>query len=82
MTNNFLDDVENNETLDLPQEVLNNVEADTYWCLSKFLDGIQVCFVIYIYFRSEPNCSKGLLHICSTRHTKNDIQASRTCWTR
>lgn len=26
----------------VPAEVLRNVEADTYWCVSKLLDGIQV----------------------------------------
>ena len=25
----------------LPPEVLNAVEADTFWCLSRLLDGIQ-----------------------------------------
>jgi TBC1 domain family member 2 len=25
----------------LPEDVLNNVEADTFWCMSKLLDGIQ-----------------------------------------
>lgn len=26
----------------VPEDVLRNVEADTYWCLSRLLDGIQV----------------------------------------
>ncbi|XP_037702108.1 TBC1 domain family member 22A isoform X2 [Choloepus didactylus] len=26
----------------VPEEALRNVEADTYWCMSKLLDGIQV----------------------------------------
>lgn len=26
----------------VPADVLRNVEADTYWCMSKLLDGIQV----------------------------------------
>lgn len=26
----------------VPAEVLRNIEADTYWCMSKLLDGIQV----------------------------------------
>lgn len=26
----------------VPAEVLRDVEADTYWCMSKLLDGIQV----------------------------------------
>jgi hypothetical protein len=37
--------VENVDTVDVssvPSEVLRNIEADTYWCMSKLLDGIQV----------------------------------------
>ena len=26
----------------VPEDVLRNVEADTYWCMSRLLDGIQV----------------------------------------
>lgn len=26
----------------VPTDVLRNVEADTYWCMSRLLDGIQV----------------------------------------
>lgn len=26
----------------VPADVLRNVEADTYWCMSRLLDGIQV----------------------------------------
>ena len=26
----------------VPAEVLRNIGADTYWCMSKLLDGIQV----------------------------------------
>ncbi|KAL2920904.1 TBC1 domain family member 22A, partial [Bienertia sinuspersici] len=28
-------------TLDLPEDIIANVEADCYWCLSKLLDGMQ-----------------------------------------
>ncbi|XP_020031004.2 TBC1 domain family member 22A isoform X3 [Castor canadensis] len=37
-------EVENVDTVDVssvPSEVLRNIEADTYWCMSKLLDGIQ-----------------------------------------
>lgn len=37
--------MENVDTVDVssvPSEVLRNIEADTYWCMSKLLDGIQV----------------------------------------
>lgn len=26
----------------MPEDALRNVEADTYWCMSRLLDGIQV----------------------------------------
>lgn len=37
----YVDDVDNCELGELPMDVRNNIEADTYWCVSKFLDGIQ-----------------------------------------
>ena len=38
-------DDEDADTADIsrvPEDVLRNVEADTYWCMSRLLDGIQV----------------------------------------
>ncbi|XP_019507247.1 PREDICTED: TBC1 domain family member 22A isoform X2 [Hipposideros armiger] len=35
------DDVDAADVSRVPAEVLCNVEADTYWCMSKLLDGIQ-----------------------------------------
>jgi hypothetical protein len=32
---------ENFDTSLLPTDVLNAVEADSFWCLSRLLDGIQ-----------------------------------------
>jgi len=34
-------DPENFDTSLLPTDVLNAVEADSFWCLSRLLDGIQ-----------------------------------------
>ncbi|XP_017947796.1 TBC1 domain family member 22A isoform X2 [Xenopus tropicalis] len=34
-------EVENADVSSLPEEVLRNIEADSYWCMSKLLDGIQ-----------------------------------------
>lgn len=34
--------MENFDVSSLPEEVLQNIEADSYWCMSKLLDGIQV----------------------------------------
>lgn len=36
------DDVDLLDVSRVPAELLRNVEADTYWCVSKLLDGIQV----------------------------------------
>jgi TBC1 domain family member 2 len=33
---------ENYDTGHLPKDVLDVIEADSFWCLSKLLDGIQV----------------------------------------
>ncbi|GCB71058.1 hypothetical protein scyTo_0001448 [Scyliorhinus torazame] len=33
--------VENFDVSSLPDEVLQNIEADSFWCMSKLLDGIQ-----------------------------------------
>ncbi|XP_053319330.1 TBC1 domain family member 22A [Spea bombifrons] len=35
------EEVENVDVSSLPEEVLRNIEADSYWCMSKLLDGIQ-----------------------------------------
>ena len=34
-------DPETFDTSDLPSHVLNAIEADSFWCLSRLLDGIQ-----------------------------------------
>jgi len=34
-------DVENCDMTQIPKEILDTVEADSYWCVSKLVDGIQ-----------------------------------------
>jgi uncharacterized membrane protein YukC len=34
-------DIENYDVASLPKEQRDIIEADSFWCLSKFLDGIQ-----------------------------------------
>lgn len=42
----FLDvEVESFEVSRLRDDVRNNIEADSYWCMSKFLDSIQVNYI-------------------------------------
>ncbi len=36
------EDVENFEMASLPLDTQRNIEADSFWCMSKLLDGIQV----------------------------------------
>ncbi len=38
-------EVETFEVGNLPEEQRNNIEADSYWCMSKFLDSIQVNYI-------------------------------------
>ena len=35
-------DLENHDVSKLSKEVLDTIEADSFWCMSKLLDGIQV----------------------------------------
>lgn len=42
----------------IPHEVYDNIEADTYWCLSKILD-----YILDNYTPSQPGIQKGLAKI-------------------
>ena len=42
------DEAETYDVSLLPKEVLSVIEADSFWCLSKLLDGIQVSVTKYI----------------------------------
>ncbi len=37
-----IDNVDTCDCSKVSEENLRTIEADTYWCMSKFLDGIQV----------------------------------------
>ncbi|KAG8439881.1 hypothetical protein GDO86_005881 [Hymenochirus boettgeri] len=39
------EEVENVDVSSLPVEVLQNIEADSYWCMNKLLDGIQIKYI-------------------------------------
>lgn len=43
-----VEDVENFEVAALPLNTQRNIEADSFWCMSKLLDGIQVLPHVYI----------------------------------
>eukprot|EP00053_Salpingoeca_punica_P015444 m.142431 g.142431 ORF g.142431 m.142431 type:complete len:562 (-) comp16712_c0_seq2:463-2148(-) len=37
----YVDDIENSDISAVPQHIRDSVEADSYWCMNKLLDGIQ-----------------------------------------
>ncbi|XP_053310230.1 TBC1 domain family member 22B isoform X1 [Spea bombifrons] len=41
LTEHVEDDVENFDVGSLPKDILHSIEADSFWCMSKLLDGIQ-----------------------------------------
>ncbi|XP_036063502.1 TBC1 domain family member 22A [Onychomys torridus] len=49
----YQEDVDEVDVSSVPEEVLRNIEADTYWCMSKLLDGIQGQPIITSY---GPDC--------------------------
>lgn len=52
------EDVDEVDVSSVPAEVLRNIEADTYWCMSKLLDGIQVSLKLQRLQRlSTTSCS-------------------------
>lgn len=53
------EDVENFDVTNLSQDVLRSIEADSFWCMSKLLDGIQVSGSALVG-RPEPGLPAGL----------------------
>lgn len=54
------EDVDKVDVSSVPAEVLRNIEADTYWCMSKLLDGIQVSLQLGRLGRLWPVCCSPL----------------------
>lgn len=50
------EDVENFEVAALPLDTQRNIEADSFWCMSKLLDGIQVWSHTYMSINAYLNC--------------------------
>ena len=51
-------DLENHDVSQLSQETLDTIEADSFWCMSKLLDGIQVnvhCSKIHVSYTGQCN---------------------------
>lgn len=53
------EDVENFDVTNLSQDVLQSIEADSFWCMSKLLDGIQVGHLSVLTLRSPGNLFLG-----------------------
>ena len=51
-------DLENHDVSQLPKETLDTIEADSFWCMSKLLDGIQVMYSSpYTPLRATCTCT-------------------------
>lgn len=50
------EDVENFDVAALPLDTQRNIEADSFWCMSKLLDGIQVWSHTYMSINTYLNC--------------------------
>lgn len=63
------EDVENFDVTNLSQDILRSIEADSFWCMSKLLDGIQVrwlCLAGYLGLLAglgAPYCSSASVRI-------------------
>lgn len=45
------EEVENFDVSSLQEEALRNIEADSFWCMSKLLDGIQVSMCVCVCWK-------------------------------
>jgi NADH dehydrogenase FAD-containing subunit len=50
------DDVEKTNVEAVPKAVLAEVEADSFWCLTKLLDGIQVSGPVWLAGLEGKDC--------------------------
>lgn len=45
--------LEDHDVSKLSKEILDTIEADSFWCMSKLLDGIQVKKCLVTFLRKE-----------------------------
>lgn len=65
------EDVENFDVTNLSQDVLRSIEADSFWCMSKLLDGIQVsCRDVSPCLMQQRHCLLSVSggELCNLRH--------------
>lgn len=55
------EDVDTADISHLPEEALRGVEADTYWCLGRLLDGIQVSGALQGWAHGAQMCTTGIV---------------------
>ena len=66
-------DLENHDVSGLSQDTLDTIEADSFWCMSKLLDGIQVNLILYIL--EKPFTLKEALEISPKQIEENQRQS-------
>lgn len=69
------EEVENFDVSSLQEEVLRNIEADSFWCMSKLLDGIQVN---WFPVRRIPGLLKPTVCVCVCERSGRGLH----CWER
>jgi len=62
----------------LPEDQRNNIEADSYWCMSKFLDSIQVNYIFAQTGIQEK--VKKLKELMERIDSKSHTHFLRTCY--
>lgn len=78
--------MENFDVSSLQEEALRNIEADSFWCMSKLLDGIQVNMRIHLSERSPAQSfvvsnhlatsTKRVEHFSNPEHTRGQFKMS------
>lgn len=80
------EEVENFDVSSLQEEALRNIEADSFWCMSKLLDGIQVNACVHLSERSQARSfvvsnylttsTKRVKHFSNPEHTRGQLKIS------
>lgn len=74
--------MENFDVSSLQEEALRNIEADSFWCMSKLLDGIQVSMCVRKRFRlSQIKRPTSLYFQTKKEHKLNLPQSPPTMFT-
>lgn len=82
--------MENFDVSSLQEEALRNIEADSFWCMSKLLDGIQVNACVHLSERSQARpfggsnylatSTKRVEHFSNPEHTRGQLAINSQRW--